>query len=77
MCGQEYVGPGVGGNQYCLRFVGYSSADTNAGAPADFDDDEVSDYCHVLDRVSVSTPFPWEEYPSHVLISMAVQSYRR
>jgi hypothetical protein len=58
MCGQKCVGPGVGGNEYRLRFVGYRSADTDAVAPADFDVVEVSDYCHVLDRFSVSTPFP-------------------
>lgn len=55
MCGQECVGPGVGGDQYCLRFVGYSAADTDAGAAADFEHDEVSDYCHVLDWFPVST----------------------
>lgn len=56
MCGQERPGPGVGGDKYCFRSVGYRSADTNAVALANFDVDEVSDCSHVLDRVSVRAP---------------------
>ena len=52
--------------------MGYSAADTDAGSAANFDDDEVSDYFHVLNRVSVSALFRWENIRRHTLISMDV-----
>lgn len=56
--------------------MGYSYADTNAGAFADFDAIEVSDYSHVFDRVSVSTHHSPGTYPkkhANIILFMALE----